>query len=123
MGSAFWFVRFRCSLDGVYFRYGLPVQTMSRLRLRPRGFIPDIAFGREPSNSTGGTLTHVDASFPSARPSSAVEKNPSLSFNALCKNLSVFLHYILYRFGAAWQTESQVRQQHSDVFIRFRHRP
>jgi len=39
---------------------------MSRLRLRPRGFIPDIAFGREPSNSTGGTLTHVDASFPSA---------------------------------------------------------
>ena len=96
---------------------------MSRLRLRPRGFIPDIAFGREPSNSTGGNFTHVDASFPSARPSSAVEKNASLIFNALCKNLSVFLHYILYRFGAAWQTESQVRQQHSDVFIRFRHRP
>ncbi len=56
-------------------------------------------------------------------PSSAVEKNASLIFNTLCKNLSVFLHYILYRFGAAWQTESQVRQQHSDVFIRFRHRP
>ena len=74
MGSDFWFVRFRCSLDGVYFRYGLPVQTMSRLRLQPRGFIPDIAFGREPSNSTGGTLTRVDASFSSAHPISEVEK-------------------------------------------------
>jgi hypothetical protein len=74
MGSAFWFVRFRCSLDGVYFRYGLQVQSMSRLRLRPRGFIPDIAFGREPSNSTGGTFTRVDASFSSAHPSSAVQK-------------------------------------------------
>ena len=72
MGSAFRFVRFRCSLDGVYFRYGLQVRTMSRLRLRPRGFIPDIAFGREPSNSTSGTFTHVDASFSSARPSSAL---------------------------------------------------
>jgi hypothetical protein len=73
MGSAFWFVRYRCSSDEVYFRYGLPVQTMSRLRLRPRGFIPDIAFGREPSNSTGGTFTHVDASFPSAHLNSEVE--------------------------------------------------
>jgi hypothetical protein len=73
MGSAFWFVRFRCSLDGVYFRYGLQVQSMSRLRLRPRGFIPDIAFGREPSNSTGGTFTRVDASFSSAHLNSEVE--------------------------------------------------
>jgi hypothetical protein len=61
-------------LDEVHFRYGLLVQTMSRLRLRPRGFIPDIAFGREPSNSTGGTLTRVDASFSSAHPISEVEK-------------------------------------------------
>jgi hypothetical protein len=45
---------------------------MSRLQLQPRGFIPDIAFGREPSNSTGGTFTHVDASFPSAHPNSEV---------------------------------------------------
>jgi hypothetical protein len=102
MGSAFWFVRFRCSLDGVYFRYGLPVQTMSRLRLRPRGFIPDIAFGREPSNSTGGTLTHVDASFPSAHPSSAVGKAVLLICNALRIKSAVFLHYILYGFGPAW---------------------
>jgi hypothetical protein len=98
MGSAFRFVRFRCSLDGVYFRYGLPVQTMSRLRLRPRGFIPDIAFGREPSNSTGGTFTHVDASFPSARPSSAVQKVVFLISNDLRKISAVFLHYILHRF-------------------------
>ena len=71
---------------------------MSRLRLRPRGFIPDIAFGREPSNSTGGTLTHVDASFPSAHPSSAVKKVVSLISNGLRKILAVFLHYILHRF-------------------------
>ncbi|RFC43640.1 MAG: hypothetical protein DVB28_001403, partial [Verrucomicrobia bacterium] len=61
-----------CSLDGVYFRYGLLVQPMSRLRLRPHGFIPDIAFGREPSNSSGGTFTRVDFSFPNARGGSAV---------------------------------------------------
>jgi hypothetical protein len=104
MGSAFWFVRFRCSLDGVYFRYGLLVQSMSRLRLRPRGFIPDIAFGREPSNSTGGTFTRVDASFSSARPSSAVQKVLLLILNNLRCFSAVFLHYILHRFRTAWQT-------------------
>ena len=40
---------------------------MPRLRLRPRGLIPDISFGREPSNSTGGTLTRVASGFPGAR--------------------------------------------------------
>jgi hypothetical protein len=50
---------------------------MSRLRLRPRGFIPDIAFGREPSNSTGGTFTRVDASFSSARLNSEIKKHRS----------------------------------------------
>jgi hypothetical protein len=59
-------------LDEVHFRYGLLVQTMPRLRLRPRGFIPDIAFGREPSHSTGGTFTRVDARFPSAHPKTEV---------------------------------------------------
>ena len=98
MGSAFWFVRFRCSLDEVHLRYGPPVQAMSRLRLRPRGFIPDIAFGREPSNSTGGTFTRVDASFSSARPSSAVQKVVLLILNGLRCFLAVFLHYILHRF-------------------------
>jgi len=46
--------------------YGLLVQTMSRLRLQPHGLIPDIAFGREPSNSTGGTFTRVVSGFPGA---------------------------------------------------------
>jgi hypothetical protein len=43
-------------------------------------------------------------------------------FKALRKKLGVFLHYILHRFGLAWQTEAQVRQQNSHVFIRFRDR-
>jgi hypothetical protein len=34
------------------------------LRLRPRGLIPDISFGREPSNSTGGTFTRVASGSP-----------------------------------------------------------
>ena len=46
--------------------YGLLVQTMPRLRLRPHGLIPGIAFGREPSNSTGGTFTRVVSGFPGA---------------------------------------------------------
>ena len=37
---------------------------MPRLRLRPRGLIPGISFGREPSNSTGGTFTRVASGFP-----------------------------------------------------------
>jgi hypothetical protein len=32
---------------------------------------------------------------------------------------AVFLHYILQRFRTAWQTESQVGQQHRDIFLRF----
>ena len=40
---------------------------MPRLRLRPRGLIPGISFGREPSNSTGGTFTRVASGFPGAR--------------------------------------------------------
>jgi len=57
-------------LDGVYFRYGLSVQKMPRLQVPPRGFIPDISFGREPSNSTGGTFTRVASGFPGAHPKS-----------------------------------------------------
>jgi hypothetical protein len=44
---------------------------MSRLQVRPRGFFPDISFGREPSNSTGGTFTRVASGFPGAHPSEA----------------------------------------------------
>jgi hypothetical protein len=39
---------------------------MPRLQVQPRGLFPDISFGREPSNSTGGTFTHVAAGFPGA---------------------------------------------------------
>ena len=52
--------------------YGLLVQTMPRLRLRPHGLIPGIAFGREPSNSTGGTFTRVVSGFPGALPKTAM---------------------------------------------------
>jgi hypothetical protein len=41
---------------------------MPRLQVQPRGLFPDISFGREPSNSTGGTFTHVAAGFPGALP-------------------------------------------------------
>jgi hypothetical protein len=46
---------------------------MPRLQVQPRGLFPDISFGREPSNSTGGTFTHVAAGFPGARPKTAVQ--------------------------------------------------
>ena len=75
-GSAFRFYLFRCSFDGVHFHYGLLVQKMPRLRLRPRGFIPGISFGREPSNSTGGTFTLVASGFPGARAGQKSSRNP-----------------------------------------------
>jgi len=46
---------------------------MPRLQVQPRGLFPDISFGREPSNSTGGTFTHVAAGFPGAHLNPAVE--------------------------------------------------
>ncbi len=51
---------------------------MPRLQVQPRGLFPDISFGREPSNSTGGTFTHVAAGFPGAHPEN------SLSFLFRC---------------------------------------
>ena len=59
---------------GVHVYYGLLVQTMPRLRLRPHGLIPDIAFGREPSNSTDGTFTRVVSGFPGARLKTEMEE-------------------------------------------------
>jgi len=47
---------------------------MPRLQVRSRGLFPDISFGREPSNSTGGTFTHVASGFPGAHPKTAIEK-------------------------------------------------
>jgi hypothetical protein len=43
------------------------VQPGSCFRVRPRGFFPDPAFGREPSHSTGGTRARVATSFTGAR--------------------------------------------------------
>ena len=51
---------------------------MPRLRLRPRGLIPGISFGREPSNSTGGTFTRVASGFPGARCSMTIFKPADL---------------------------------------------
>jgi hypothetical protein len=45
---------------------------MLRLQLQPRGLIPSISFGREPSNSTGGTFTHVASGFSGAHPNFAL---------------------------------------------------
>lgn|GEM_PF-2587876 len=73
-GSTFRFYSFRCPLGGVHFHYGLLVQKMPRLWIQPRGLIPGISFGREPSNSTGGTFTGVASGFPGARASPKVAK-------------------------------------------------
>jgi|GEM_PF-3753410 len=47
---------------------------MPRLQIQPRGLFPDISSGREPSNSPGGTFTHVAAGFPGALLKTAIEK-------------------------------------------------
>jgi hypothetical protein len=49
------------------------VQSGSCFRVRPHGFFPDPAFGREQSNSTGGTRTRVAPSFTGAHPNSEAE--------------------------------------------------
>ena len=36
--------------------------------VRTRDLFPDISFGHEPSNLTGGTFTHVDSGFPGTHP-------------------------------------------------------
>ena len=47
---------------------------MPRLQVQPRGLFPDISFGREPSNSTGGTFTRVAPGFPGAHPKTGVDR-------------------------------------------------
>lgn len=65
-GSAYLqFVEFRGSFDVVHFRYG-PSVHLPQLPTPPRGDAVEVVFRREQSNSTGGTLTHVHASFPGA---------------------------------------------------------
>jgi hypothetical protein len=57
----------RGSFDEIHGRCHRTVQSGSCFRVRPRGFFPDAAFGREPSHSTGGTRTRVDSRFTGAR--------------------------------------------------------
>src|SRR5947208_17012512 len=65
-GSAYLrFVEFRGSLDVVHFRYG-PSVHLPQLPTPPRGGAVEVVFRREQPNSTGGTCTHVQASFPGA---------------------------------------------------------
>jgi hypothetical protein len=64
---------YRGSLDEVHCRCNRSVQSVSCFQVPPRGFFPDTAFGREQSNSTGGTLTRVAASFTGARRIHSVE--------------------------------------------------
>ena len=59
------FVEFRGSLDVVHFRYG-PSVHLPQLPTPPRGGAVEVVFRREQPNSTGGTCTHVQASFPGA---------------------------------------------------------
>src|SRR5262249_26815626 len=59
------FVKFRGSFDVVHFRYG-PSVHLPRLPTPPHGGAVEVVFCREQSNSAGGTLTHVHASFPGA---------------------------------------------------------
>ena len=59
------FVEFRGSLDVVHFRYG-PSVHLPQLPTPPRGDAVEVVFRREQPNSTGGTRTHVQASFPGA---------------------------------------------------------
>ena len=54
------------ALDEVHYRCDRTVQTASCFRVPPRGLFPDSAFGREQSNSTGGTRTRVAPSFTGA---------------------------------------------------------
>jgi len=85
-GSAFRFYSFRCSLDGVHFHYGLLLQKMSRLRLRPRGVIPDLSFVREPSNSTGRIFASVASSFPGARAFPKSGTGATVAIFSLCRH-------------------------------------
>ena len=74
---------FRGSLDGVHCRCNRTVQSGSCFRVPPHGFFPDPAFGREQSNSTGGTLTRMAASFTGARLTTS-----KMNFKTVSKQLS-----------------------------------
>lgn len=58
-------VNYRSSFDVVHFRYGSSVP-FPQHPTPPRGSAVEFMFRREQSNSTGGTFTHVRASFTGA---------------------------------------------------------
>jgi len=65
-GSAYLqFVKFRGSFDVVHFHYG-PSAHLPQLPTPPHGDAVEVVFRREQPNSTGGTRTHAQTSFPGA---------------------------------------------------------
>jgi hypothetical protein len=70
--------RFRSSFDEVYFRYDPTVLSASRLWFGLAASSRTLHFGREPSNSTGGTFTHEATNFTGAHPTSEVGFKPML---------------------------------------------
>jgi len=48
---------------------------------RLTAFFPDLVFGREQFNSTGGTSTHIAASFTDARLTNKAEPQPTRGVN------------------------------------------
>ncbi len=71
-GSAYRLFRFRSSFDEVYFRYDPTVLSASRLWFGLTASSRTLHFGREPSNSTGGTFTHEATNFTGAHPKSEI---------------------------------------------------
>src|SRR5439155_24460245 len=59
------FVEFRGSFDVVHFRYG-PSVHLPQLPTPPRADAVEVVFRRQQPNSTGGTRTHAQATFPGA---------------------------------------------------------
>ncbi len=55
---------------------------MPCLQIQPRGLFLDISFGRELSNSTDGTFTHMAFAFPGAHPKTKIARQAVI----LCKN-------------------------------------
>ncbi len=73
-GSAYRLFRFRSSFDEVYFRYDPTVLSASRLWFGLTASSRTLHFGREPSNSTGGTFTHEATNFTGAHPKSEIRR-------------------------------------------------
>ncbi len=96
-GSAYLrFVKFRGSFDVVHFRYG-PSVHLPQLPTPPRGDALEVVFRREQPNSTDGTCTHAQASFPGAGFAASCKKSYSShasAFNFAANSGSFFCNRI-----------------------------